>query len=225
MMRTIAFALAMTLAGGAVAPVAAQAVTPATPVAAPQQTPQQIVQSIADELGQAIEGHQAELKNDRPKLVAIINKILLPHFDVQYASLLVLGRYARTATPQQRERFAKAFYDSITQRYAEGLLNYTRGRVQVLPARAGGDERRQIVRTEVVLNDGKKVAVDYVFHRALNGQWQAYDVIIEGISYIANFRSQVGEEIRRSSLDALITRLESQGGKAIDTLNKQGGAG
>lgn len=225
MLRTLAFALAVTLAAATVNPAAAQTAAPATPVAAPQQTPQQIVQSIADQLGQAIEGHQAELKNDRPKLIAIINKILLPHFDVQYASLLVLGRYARTATPQQREQFSKAFYDSITQRYAEGLLNYTRGRVQVLPARAGGDERRQIVRTEVVLNDGKKVAVDYVFHRALNGQWQAYDVIIEGISYIANFRSQVGEEIRRSSLDALITRLESQGGKAIDTLNKQGGAG
>ena len=225
MMRTIAFALGVTLAGAVATPVAAQAVTPAAPVAATLQTPQQIVQSIADQLGQAIEGHQAELKNDRPKLIAIINRILLPHFDVQYASLLVVGRYARTATPQQREAFSRAFYDSITQRYAEGLLNYTRGRVQVLPARAGGDERRQIVRTEVVLNDGKKVAVDYVFHRALNGQWQAYDVIIEGISYIANFRSQVGEEIRRSSLDALITRLESQGGKAIDTLNKQGGAG
>ena len=224
MLRTLAFALAVTLAAATVNPVAAQTAAPAMPVAAPQQTPQQIVQSIADQLGQAIEGHQAELKNDRPKLIAIINKILLPHFDVQYASLLVLGRYARTATPQQREQFSKAFYDSITQRYAEGLLNYTRGRVQVLPARAGGDARRQIVRTEVVLNDGKKVAVDYVFHRALNGQWQAYDVIIEGISYIANFRSQVGEEIRRSSLDALITRLESQGGKAIDTL-KQGGAG
>ena len=224
MMRTFAFALAVTLAGATATPVAAQTAAPALPAAATQQTPQQIVQSIADQLGQAIEGHQAELKNDRPKLIAIINRILLPHFDVQYASLLVLGRYARTATPQQREAFSRAFYDSITQRYAEGMLNYTRGRVQVLPARAGGDDRRQIVRTEVVLNDGKKVAVDYVFHRALNGQWQAYDVIIEGISYIANFRSQVGEEIRRSSLDALITRLESQGGKAIDTL-KQGGAG
>lgn len=225
MLRTLAFTLAVTLAAATAGPAVAQTAAPATPVAAPQQTPQQIVQSIADQLAQAIEGHQAELKNDRPKLIAIINRILLPHFDVQYASLLVLGRYARTATLQQREAFSEAFYDSITQRYAEGLLNYTRGRVQVLPARAGGDERRQIVRTEVVLNDGKKVAVDYVFHRALNGQWQAYDVIIEGISYIANFRSQVGEEIRRSSLDALIARLESQGGKAIDSLNKQGGAG
>ena len=67
----------------------------------------------------------------RDKLIREIDAILLPHFDIEYASLLVLGRNAREATPQQRSRFAKAFYNSIAHRYAEGLLNYTRGNVRV----------------------------------------------------------------------------------------------
>ena len=79
---------------------------------------------LADDLGKAIDGRRASSKN-REKLLKLIDGILLPHFDIDYASILVLGQTARTATPEQRARFAKAFYNSIAHRYAEGLLNYT----------------------------------------------------------------------------------------------------
>ncbi len=121
MLRTLGFAFA--LFAGVALSLGARAET----------TPDQVVQGIADDLGKAIDGHQAELKNDREKLIKIIDSILLPRFDIDYASILVLGQSARTATPEQRARFAKAFYNSIAHRYAEGLLNYTRGRVRVLP--------------------------------------------------------------------------------------------
>ena len=188
-------------------------------------TPEQVVQGIADSLGRAIDGHQAELKNDREKLIKMIDGILLPHFDIDYASILVLGQYARSSTPEQRARFAKAFYNSITHRYAEGLLNYTRGRVRVLPTKGELNDKRTIVRTEVVLDDGKLLAVDYAFRKTRSGEWKAYDVIIEGISYITNYRNQVGAEIRSSNLDALITRLETQGDKALESMEstQQGG--
>ena len=178
---------------------------------------------VAD-LGKAIEGHQAELKNDHEKLIRLIDGILLPHFDIDYASILVLGQYARTSTPEQRARFAKAFYNSIAHRYAEGLLNYTRGRVRVLPTRGELSEKRTVVHTEVVLDDGKTLAVDYAFRKTKDGQWKAYDVIIEGISYITNYRSQVGAEIQKAGLDALITRLETQGEKTLESM-EQGGKG
>ena len=96
-------------------------------------SPEQVVQKIADDLATSIGDHRDELKNDHEKLIREIDAILLPHFDIEYASLLVLGRNARAATPAQRSRFAKAFYNSIAHRYAEGLLNYTRGNVNVLP--------------------------------------------------------------------------------------------
>ncbi len=195
------------------------------PALADTQAPDQVVQGIADDLGKAIDGHQAELKSDNDKLIKIIDGILLPRFDIDYASILVLGQYARSATPEQRTRFAKAFYNSIAHRYAEGLLNYTRGRVRVLPTKGEMNDKRTIVRTEVVLDDGKTLAVDYAFRKTKEGQWKAYDVIIEGISYITNYRNQVGAEIQKTSLDALITRLETQGEKTLENMeqNQKGG--
>lgn len=202
------------------APVLAFLLVLASPLvhAAPPGTPEAIVQKLADDLGDAIEGQKAELQADHERLIKVIDGILLPHFDIDYASILVLGQYARGSTPEQRTRFARAFYDSIAHRYAEGLLNYTKGRVLVLPARGEPNERRTIVRTEVVLDDGKKLAVDYAFRKTREGEWKAYDVIIEGISYITNYRNQVAAEISRTSLDALITRLETQGGKALESM-------
>jgi phospholipid transport system substrate-binding protein len=183
-----------------------------------------VVQGIADQLSKAIEGHQAELKKDQEKLIAVIDDAFLPHFDIDYASILVLGQHAREATPAQRERFAKAFYNSITHRYAEGLLNYTRGRVKVLPFSGDLNDKRTVVRTQVVLDDGKTVAVDYAFRKGRAGDWKAYDVIIEGISYITNYRNQVDAEIRKEGLDQLISDLETKGSKALETMEKEGKA-
>lgn len=223
-----ALAIGVALAFAAGTPLTAQAQTAAPPVAAASpvatQTPQQIVQRIADQLGGALKGHREEYKKDRPALVALINKVLLPHFDASYAAILVLGRYARQATPAQINAFQKAFYDALIDRYADGLIDYREGRVTILPSRGDVDGgRRAVVRSEVTLDDGKKVSVNYVFRRAEDGQWKAFDVVIEGISYIASYRSQVGEEIRRTSLDSLIARLQHEGGKAISSMKKQQG--
>ena len=219
MVRSLAFAAAIGLAGVA-APVLAQ---DAPAAGAQQQSPQAVVQTIADQLGQAIDGHQAELQKDREKLIAVIDDVFLPHFDIDYASILVLGQHAREATPEQRERFAKAFYNSITHRYAEGLLNYTRGKVKVLPFTGDLDNKRSVVRTQVVLDDGKTVSVDYAFRKSKTGDWKAYDVIIEGISYVTNYRNQVDAEIRKDGIDKLITSLETQGEKALETMQKDAG--
>lgn len=221
----LALGLAVVFATGA-PPALAQTASASAVATAPAavQTPNQIVQQIADELGTALKGHREEYKKDRPALVALINKVLLPHFDTSYAAILVLGRYARQATPAQINAFQKAFYNALIDRYAEGLIDYREGRVTILPSRGEIDGgRRAVVRSEVTLDDGKKVSVNYVFRRSEDGQWKAFDVVIEGISYIASYRSQVGEEIRRTSLDALIARLQHEGGKAIDSIKKQQG--
>ncbi|SEO45245.1 phospholipid transport system substrate-binding protein [Luteibacter sp. UNC138MFCol5.1] len=222
MLRQISLAIALAMTTAAAAPVFAQAAAPAA--ATQGQPPQQVVQQISDDLAKAIEGHQAELKNDKEKLIAIIDDTFLPHFDIDYASILVLGQNATKATPQQRERFAKAFYNSITHRYAEGLLNYTRGRVKVLPFSGDVNKKRTVVRTQVMLDDGKSVSVDYAFRQSSSGDWKAYDVIIEGISYITNYRNQVDAEIKKEGLDKLTADLEQKGSAAIDELQQAGGA-
>lgn len=201
----------------------AQAQSTAAPTLAKDAPPEQVVRSIVQQLANAIDGHRAELKKDKSKLIGIIDRIFLPHFDIDYASILVLGRHAREATPQQRERFAHAFYDSITHRYAEGLLNYTKGSVKVLPFRGELDPRRTMVRTQVMLDDGKTISVDYAFRRTSDGEWKSYDVVIEGISYITNYRAQVDAEIRKVGIEALIKNLETNGSKALEKMKQDAG--
>jgi len=198
------------------------ALATATPAFADTPAPNQVVQSLVDDLGKTMDKRRAELAKDREGLIKVIDQIVLPHFDIDYASILVLGQNARTATPEQRARFAKAMYNSITHRYAEGLLKYTEGRVRVLPQQGELNDKRTLVRTQVVLDDGKLVPVDYAFRKTAQGDWKAYDVIIEGISYVTNYRNQVAEEIQKSSLDALTTRLESQGAKALESMDSEG---
>jgi phospholipid transport system substrate-binding protein len=195
-------------------------VSASAPAFADTQMPDKVVQGIVDDLGKTMETRRAELQKDREALLKVIDGIVLPHFDIDYASILVLGQNARTATPEQRARFAKAMYNSITHRYAEGLLKYTEGRVRVLPLGGDLNDKRTLVRTQVVLDDGKVVPVDYAFRKTSDGTWKAYDVIIEGISYVTNYRNQVAAEIAKSSIDALTQRLESQGAQALETMEQ-----
>ena len=221
MLRQISLAIALAIGTAAAAPVFAQDAAPAA--AGQQASPQQVVQTISDDLSRAIEGHRAELQKDREKLIAVIDDTFLPHFDIDYASILVLGQNASKASPQQRERFAKAFYNSITHRYAEGLLNYTRGRVKVLPFTGTLDKKRTLVQTQVILDDGKTVSVNYAFRQSKSGDWKAYDVIIEGISYITNYRNQVDAEIKKEGLDKLTADLEQKGAGAIEQMKQDAG--
>ena len=195
-------------------------VAASAPVFADGAAPNEVVQTLVDNLGKTMDARRTELQNNREALLKTIDDIVLPHFDIDYASILVLGQNAKTSTPEQRARFAKAMYNSITHRYAEGLLKYTEGRVKVLPFQGELNDKRSLVRTQVVLDDGKTVPVDYAFRKTPAGDWKAYDVIIEGISYVTNYRNQVSAEIAKSSLDALTQRLESQGANALEAMDQ-----
>ncbi|WP_233843550.1 ABC transporter substrate-binding protein [Dyella sp. 2HG41-7] len=220
MLRHLAIATAIALGTVVVAAPAFAQSAPSAPTSNAA-TPQAVVEDITNKLDTQIADHKAQLQNNKPKLVAEINEIFLPHFDTDWASILVLGMHARDATPEQRSRFAKAFYTSLTNRYAEGLLSYTKGTVKVLPFAGELNPKYTVVKTQVTTDDKKQIAVNYVFHQAADGQWKAYDVIIEGISYITNYRNQVDAEIKKEGLDKLIAELETQGDKALQQMEQE----
>lgn len=188
------------------------------------QTPEQVVKQITTQLSNAMENKRDQLAHNKQEMVNLVNKILLPHLDVDYAAILVLGRHARQATPKQRQEFANAFYKSLTSRYAEGLTSYTKGKVTVLPFKGELDPRHTVVRTKVALDNGKDISVDYVFRKTHDGQWKAYDVVIEGVSYITNYRSQVDAQIQKEGIDGLINKLQNQGGEALKKMDKNSGS-
>ncbi len=173
-----------------------------------QQTPQQVVEETANAILTALNGRHDELRDDPEALYNVVDDILLPRFDVQFAGAYVLGKYRRNANAEQKKRFIRAFYRSLVQRYADGLLEYRQNSVEFLPFKPSTKPTRATVRTVVTLTDGTKTPVDYGLRETKQG-WKVYDVVIEGISYLQNNRKIVTAEIAKNGLDNLINRLES----------------
>ena len=145
----------------------------------------------------------------------LIDEILLPRFDRKFAAQVVLARHWRDASESQRERFIEAFYQALLRRYADGLLQFDSDKVKVLPYRGDASKPRKKVRSTVQLENGSKVAVDYDLVKRESG-WLLFNVSIEGVSYVRNFRAEIDSEIRSSSLDAAIQRLEREAGISND---------
>lgn len=177
------------------------------------QSPNDVVQSATEELAVELEGRKAELAENRAELYALIDKILLPRFDRRYAAQLVLGRHWRTASAEQRDKFIDAFYRSLLRQYSDGVLEFNQDRVELLPFRGDESKDRVTVKSIVLLDDGTKVPVNYGMVRRDSG-WLMFDVTIEGISYVRNFRVELNSEIQAKGLDAVISRLESE--KVVD---------
>lgn len=188
--------------------------------AAAQQSPAEFIREAAELLDGAVTERRQELASDREALYALIDEILLPRFDRRYAAQLVLGRHWRTASEEQREQFIEAFYQSLMRQYADGLLEFDLSKLQILPYRGDDTKARTVVRTTVELDDGTITPVDYGLVKHDSG-WQVFDVTIEGISYIRNFRAEFNSEIQAKGVDAVIQRLEREaaqpGGEDAET--------
>lgn len=187
----------------------------AYPVHADIAPPQEVIESAVQQLAEKMDGRREELAADRETLYSLIDEVLLPRFDRKFAAQIVLAKHWRDADEVQRERFIEAFYQALLRRYADGLLEFDQERVQVLPFRGDLSKKRNKVRTVVRLDDGSKIAVDYELVKRESG-WLLFNVVIEGISYVRNFRAELDSEIRRSSVDAVIERLEREAGITSD---------
>jgi len=181
----------------------------ASPGAAAQQSPDEFVREAAELLNQAVSERKEELASDRQALYKLIDEILLPRFDQRYAAQLVLGRHWRAANEEQRKQFIEAFYRSLLRQYSDGLLEFDLTKLQFRPYRGDPTKVRTVVRTVVTLDDGTEAPVDYGLIKRDSG-WQLFDVTIEGISYVRNFRAEFNSEIQATSLDAVIKRLQRE---------------
>lgn len=177
--------------------------------------PNAVIEESIALLTERLDGRKEELAADRKALYALIDEILLPRFDRRFAAQVVLAKHWRTASDEQKSRFIEAFYQALLRRYADGILEFDPDRVTVLPYRGDESKPRTKVRTTVALNDGSKAAVDYELVKRESG-WLVFNVVIEGVSYVRNYRTELDAEIRASSLDAVIARLESEAEAAID---------
>ena len=171
--------------------------------------PQELIEKVSQDMLRDIDANRAALRQDPARLRALVDKNLLPNFDADYAARLVLGKHWRTATPEQQRRFVEAFIQSMMRQYGTALLDFTGDRLTILPFKGDPAATTATVRTEVKRDNGTPVPVNYTMRGTPQG-WKAWDVTIEGVSYVKNFRTDFGSEIDAKGLDAVIQRLETE---------------
>ncbi|MFW2404456.1 MAG: MlaC/ttg2D family ABC transporter substrate-binding protein [Gammaproteobacteria bacterium] len=181
------------------------------------QTPHEIIESTATAVTSRLDGRADYFDENPGELYELIDELLLPHFDVRYAGRLVLGKHWKTASKEQRDRFVDVFYKFLLQSYANGILEVEQGSIKVLPADDQENEKRVVVKTETRMDDGSEVPINYSMRKTKNG-WRVYDVRIEGVSYVQNYRNQFNAEIAALGVDAVIDRLtaEVEAATAVD---------
>lgn len=183
-----------------------QAPVPAAAQGATEQ-PSQVVQTAADGLLKALDANRQEYRNSPAKVQALVDQYILPHIDTQFAAQLVLGRYWRTATAQQRQRFINAFYHSMLNNYGAAIVEFTSNTLKVYPTNVSPGSQNATVRTQMGRGSGAPVSVNYYMHLTPQG-WKAWDVVIDGVSYVMSYRQDFGSQIAQQGIDSVINRLE-----------------
>jgi phospholipid transport system substrate-binding protein len=183
--------------------------------------PEQLVDNSAKRMLEELDANRPMYAKDPAKLDSLVANVLLPNFDSDYAARLVLGQSWRAATPDQRKRFVDAFYHSLLRNYGAALLNFTADRFVILPYKGEPADTQATVRTEVKKDTGEKVPVNFSLHKTPDG-WKAWDVVIEGISYVKSFRTDFGAEIEQKGLDEVISRLEAENKARTDSGSGKG---
>lgn len=175
--------------------------------AEPDRSPEQVIRDASELAMEAIENRRAELKADRQALFDVIDEILLPRWDRQYTGQLVMGRYWRDATPEQREAFITGLYRKLLDSYGEGILQYKSDQLRIIGTRGNLEEGPVMVDSEVRMDDGTPVPISYRL-RIHQGSWKVYDVVVEGISYVQNYRNQYQSEFRAKGMEGVLAELE-----------------
>ena len=169
---------------------------------------QTMIRETTDQVLEAMRREGNALEANPEKLYAIIDQLILPRFDFKRMSQWVLGPHWRSASATQRENFAMAFKDLLVRSYSKALIEFRNRNVEFLAPRIRGDDE-VTVRAQVDQGGGPKVPIDYEVVRNGDG-WKVYDVAINGVSLVINYRSSFSQEVKRSGIDGLIERIKQR---------------
>ena len=175
-------------------------------VSADERTPEQIVEETSTELLKVINEQSERIKNEQGYVNQVINDLILPVIDLQSMGKLILGKHWKKASEEQRSQFINEFKAMLIRTYAKSVADYGHAKVTVFPPQGEQKGKRHRVKSHLDLGSGTPLQVDYVFRRK-EGSWKVFDLVVDGLSLIKNFRTSFSQEISETSLDALITRL------------------
>jgi phospholipid transport system substrate-binding protein len=178
-----------------------------------QTSPLPMLQNTSDQMLAALQKNEAVLKTKPAVVYGIINRVLLPHFDMVGMARAALGRDAwQNATPAQQKQFTQQFITLLTRTYAAAFAQYTAEKVQFLEPRGGVTGSNTQIDSQITRPNGQQITVTY--RLALQGQqWKIYDFSVDGISMIESFRSQFAAQMSQGNLDSLVQQLAQHNAK------------
>ena len=175
-------------------------------VAAPPSA-ESVVRDATAEFYGALDSRSNELPLEQEELYRLVDETLLAHVDLERMSRWVLGKYWNQASAAQRADFSKEFKSLLIRTYATAVQKASLESIVYLPARESARPDRSVVRTKVLVAGAEALPIDYYMHFQA-GHWLVYDVRIESISLVTNYRNSFGTEINRFGLQVLIDKME-----------------
>ncbi|RPE04554.1 phospholipid-binding protein MlaC [Candidatus Pantoea deserta] len=190
--------------------------------AADQSNPYKLMNEAAAKTFTRLKNEQPKIKQNPNYLRDIVRQELLPYVQIKYAGALVLGRYYREATPAQREAYFNAFGDYLAQAYGQALALYHGQTYQIQPEQPLGDANIIAIRVTILDPNGRPpVRLDFQWRKnSQTGNWQAYDMVAEGVSMITTKQNEWSDLLRTKGIDGLTAQLKTYAAQPI-TLDKQ----
>ena len=172
-----------------------------------QRDPFTIIEETTTRMLETLNERREEFTADPEQLRSIVREDLLPMLDLEYSARLILGREGREVSPEQLGAFSQAMSSVLVNRYADGLLEFRSDKqIEVLPMKGQNTEKLTRVRTRIKLEAGGFTPVDYAFRKTEQG-WKAFDVTVEGISYIITFRNQISPRVAADGIDKVTQEI------------------
>jgi phospholipid transport system substrate-binding protein len=180
-----------------------------TAVAGADADAEALVRRTAESTLRTLNARRAELNGNPAAIYDLVGNKLAPHFDFELITRSAVGRDWSKASPAQRQQLIAAFRALLVSTYAKSLAKYSGEQVVFKPSRPGTREGTVVVPTEITGGGGPPIPIDYRMHKE-GGTWQVYDLVIDNVSMISNYRGQFRASIARSGIDGLIRELESK---------------
>lgn len=189
---------------------AAAAVIAAAPLARAEDTPpDQLVKNVTLEVVDIIAKDKDIRAGNRTKLVELIDAKVLPHFNFTSMTALALGQSWNKATPEQKKRLTDEFRTLLVRTYASALAAYSDQKFDFRPLRAKPTDTDVTVQVRVLQPGAQPVPIDYSMEKTAAG-WKVYDVMVGGVSLVANYRTEFNNVVRESGIDGLVKNLNAK---------------
>jgi len=195
MTKTIATLIAILALGAA----QAQELTP----------PDVLVKQVTLEVVDLIAKDKEIRGGNRAKLIGLINDKVLPHFNFTSMAALAMGQSWNKATPEQKKRVTEEFKTLLVRTYASALAAYSDQKFDFRPLRARPGDTDVTVNVRVLQPGAQPVPIDYSMEKTASG-WKVYDVMVGGVSLVANYRTEFNNLVRESGVDGLIKNLSAK---------------